>query len=106
MSQPESGPGAVPEGTQCPEGQVPKLQEDGTVVCVPVEQASAKDPSTTGEVPSDVIASKGLTGRIETVVKEYFKEMEKNFKGWMATEFKRLKAEADAEAEPSFHLGQ
>lgn len=99
MSTPESGPGAPPEGTQCPEGQIPKLQPDGTTICVPVAQEEGKDPSATGEVPSDIVASKGLTGRIELVVKEYFKQMEENFKSWMKTEFQRLKAEADAEAE-------
>lgn len=93
----ESGPGAVPEGHVCPEGEMPDPDNPGQ--CIPVAEVQPDIDATGAVTTSEVSASLGLTPRIERTVKAYFKEMEVNFKTWMKTEFQRLKAESEVEAE-------
>jgi len=70
MSQPESGPGALPEGHECEEGTI---WDEAANACVPIVEVAAKDPEASGEVS----ASLGLTQRIERTVQAYFAQMEK-----------------------------
>jgi hypothetical protein len=92
MSEPESGPGSVPEGHECEEGEI---WDEVANKCVPIEQASAKDPSATGKV----VESLGLTKRIERTVSAYFDLIEKKLDEKIEEKMKKIVAQKEKDVE-------
>ena len=92
MSQPESGPGALPEGHECPEGTI---WDEATNSCKPIEQESAKDPSATGQVTESL----GLTQRIERTVRAYFDQIEKKLDKAIDEKMNKIVAAKEKEIE-------
>lgn len=85
-------PGGEGEVHECPEGEI---WDEETQACVSMTEAEDKNVGATESVTEDL----GLTQRFERTVKAYFDQMEDKFKSWMKTEFKRLQAESEKEAE-------
>lgn len=70
MSEAESGVGADSVSHECEEGSI---WDEHAKKCVPIAEASGKDPEASGEVTADL----GLTKRIERTINAYFDKIEK-----------------------------